>query len=193
MPSQIYVPSLPVARGRLVAAGATHLTIPGVAITAQLTAALVANTVRYFPILVLSDCTIDQLLIAVTAASGGGTTARLGIYNASVDWVPGTLILDAGTVAVDGNGNKTIAISQALTPGRYYLALNSDSTPTIRLMRGSLAQPLILSTISGNALITALTAAQVYAVFPSPGTAIDTVTSSTTPFEYGIFCRLSAG
>lgn len=67
----------------------------------------------------------------VTAGGTGGTAARLGIYTVGTNGNPDTLVLDAGTVAVDSTGVKEIVISQSLTKGLYYAAWISDGTPTV--------------------------------------------------------------
>jgi|688.fasta_scaffold197199_2 hypothetical protein len=54
-------------------------------------------------------------------------TARLGIYTDS-GGKPGTLVLDAGTVAYSTNNTAyLITINQSLTPGWYWLAHNMQS------------------------------------------------------------------
>jgi len=71
----------------------------------------------------------------VSAAGAGGTVARLGIYNVSVQSnrriEPGSLLVDAGTVSVATTGDKEIVIAQTLERGFYFLAISSDGTPTM--------------------------------------------------------------
>jgi hypothetical protein len=49
-----------------------------------------------------------------------------------VDGLPGDLLLDAGTVAVDTTGEKFITIAESLPRGRIHGAFVSSGTPTIR-------------------------------------------------------------
>ena len=76
------------------------------------------------------DMTFDRIGINVTAGGGGSTKARLGIYNEGENLAPGSLLLDAGEIAVDSTGVKTIVIDQSLTKGIYFVAIVSDGTPS---------------------------------------------------------------
>lgn len=93
---------------------------------------LTANAIEASPFIVTRAMTIDRLQINVTGAGAGGTVARLGIYNNGTDLYPGTLLLDAGTVATDGVAVVAATISQALTKGLYWVVIVSDGTPTIK-------------------------------------------------------------
>ena len=75
------------------------------------TLTMVANRLYARPLVVVRDITIDRLAIEVTSAGAAGTKARLGIYNVGTNLYPGTLILDAGEVAVDATGIKAATIS----------------------------------------------------------------------------------
>lgn len=91
-----------------------------------------ADKIRVSPFIVIRALTIDRIAIEVTAASAGGTKARLGIYKNGVNLYPAELLIDGGEVAVDSNGVKAVAISQALTKGIYWLAITCDAAPIIR-------------------------------------------------------------
>lgn len=182
----------PIQRGRLVVGGTTHYTLPGVCPSGTVgSAVLTAGQDRFMPILVETPITLDQLALEVTSAGAGGTTLRMAIYNADGSWQPTTLVVDAGTVAADGNGVKTATISTTLAPGRYLLAVNSDGTPTLRTIRGSIPNMFINSAFSGNALILVMRNTRAYAAFPATATAIDTVTASSVGIEYSVVCRVS--
>lgn len=88
------------------------------------------DTTFYTPLYVPSSVTADRIGITV-AVNGATDSARLGIYN-DTDGLPSTVLLDAGTVSVTGSGdvltNFEITISQALTPGWYWLAANVQTT-----------------------------------------------------------------
>ncbi|MEE8194445.1 MAG: hypothetical protein V3T73_02960 [Dehalococcoidales bacterium] len=93
--------------------------------------AITADQLYARPLIVARDITIDRIAIEVTGAGAGGTKARLGIYNLGDDLYPGTLLLDAGEVAVDSTGIKAVTVSQALTKGIYFMAMVADGTPTV--------------------------------------------------------------
>jgi hypothetical protein len=82
------------------------------------------------PIVIGQAVTLQSIGINVTVAGSTGALARLGIYNDGTDGKPGTLVLDAGTVDCTTTGAKTIAISQTLQPGRYWLACALQGSPT---------------------------------------------------------------
>jgi len=95
---------------------------------------VVANRLVGTYMLIPRAMTLSHLVIEVTSAATAGKIARLGIYNVGDNLYPGTLLLDAGTVAVDSTGLKALQISggQALTKGIYFIAVISDGTPTVR-------------------------------------------------------------
>jgi hypothetical protein len=73
------------------------------------------------PILPGRNITINQLAINVTVAGGVGSLVRMGIYNDANDQ-PSTLLVDAGVMATDTVGLKTIPVSVSLVGGiRYWL------------------------------------------------------------------------
>lgn len=76
--------------------------------------------------------TFDRIGIEITTPAAAGKNARLCIYNAGSNGIPGSLLLNAGTVAIDAAAICDITISQQLTPGWYYLACNLEATATLR-------------------------------------------------------------
>ena len=86
----------------------------------------------YFtPVWVPIAMTADRLAINVTSGIASGTT-RLGIYSSDANGVPNALVVDAGTVATTSSGVKEATISQALTPGLYWLAaVNQTAAATV--------------------------------------------------------------
>lgn len=79
---------------------------------------LVQNTLYSHPYFVPMDTTFSG--IAVMTSGVASASARLGIYNDG-GGVPGTLRLDANTVATATAGLKSIAISHFLPRGVYWL------------------------------------------------------------------------
>ncbi len=71
--------------------------------------------------------TVDRIGCSVTTAGSAGHVARLGVYNADpVTGLPTTVLVDAGTVAVDTTGAKEVAVSTTLH-GLHWLALTTQS------------------------------------------------------------------
>jgi hypothetical protein len=86
------------------------------------------STMHALPFLVPTDTTYDRIAVICTSPQAS-TTYRLGIY-ADSNGYPGSLILDAGTVATTTSGERSITISQALTAGQYWLAGVAQGTGT---------------------------------------------------------------
>lgn len=89
--------------------------------------AFVQDTLYAAPFPVGSNVTFTSIAAIVTANGAAGCVLRLGIYNSDSTGLPSSLVLDAGTVVATGlgagNNLQTIVISQALTPGMYYLVI----------------------------------------------------------------------
>lgn len=181
-----------VPQARSVFGGNTQYSLPGIEPTTTSTQAITANVVRYGPFYVVTPITIDLLVCEVTSVGAGGTTARLGIYRADLSWQPTDLIVDGGTVAVDGTGVKTTAVSVTLASGRYLTALNSDGTPTMRVIRGGGFLTGYNTALGATPGISAPNGVQAYGVFPSPGTAWTAAGGTAIgPLQY-IWMRISA-
>jgi hypothetical protein len=100
-----------------------YLTTPRGAATTQVAP---TDNVTYYTPVYLSSCTLDRIAAYATSYSSTGDV-RLGIYQNSIDNEPSTLILDAGVVSVTTNGLFEITISQAVTSGWHWLAINRQS------------------------------------------------------------------
>jgi hypothetical protein len=84
--------------------------------------------------MVSKPTTFDTIAINVTAAGGTGSKARLGVYADNGAGFPGVLVVDAGTVATDSIGVKSIALILPLSPGLYWLVCEDaqvTSAPTL--------------------------------------------------------------
>lgn len=119
--------------------------------------------------------TLSHLVVDVTAAAAG-KIVRLGIYGVGANLYPGSLILDAGTVAVDTTGLKILQISggQALEKGIYFLTVISDGAPTLRSYQAAWS-PLGPSISALSALTTSVyketeNSAALADPFPTPDT-----------------------
>lgn len=79
---------------------------------------------------VINGGTLDRLSIDVTVASEAGGLLRFGIYSDNGNGLPGALLLDAGTTAADATGERSVTISQPVTPGLYHVCVVAQSCPT---------------------------------------------------------------
>jgi len=82
------------------------------------------TTTFYFPVF-LPTASYDRISMR-SGAFVGTATVRMGLYNASsTTGLPTTVVFDAGTVSPSViNTNYEITISQSLTAGYYYMAIN---------------------------------------------------------------------
>lgn len=145
------------------------------------TTALPNNTIRVSPWVVTASITITRLTTEFTVAGNAGSVFRLGIWNDTGYGQPGTLLLDAGTIATTGTvGNKEITVSQALTPGLYWVggaAQNAATTaPTMRGITNHYGMQQFLLPL-GTTIPAA--GAQVFAI--DGGTASGAFANITTP------------
>ncbi len=91
------------------------------------TAAPTASELRLVPLYVPGPRAIDRIGCNVTTAGTGGHVARLGVYNSSpTTGLPTTVLVDAGTVAVDTTGVKEVAVSGTLH-GLHWICLTAQS------------------------------------------------------------------
>jgi hypothetical protein len=176
-------PTISTVRMRPKGSGTTYLGIPGydVGNIATATFTFTANTTYYYPLQTFTTITLSQIVLLVS--TGAGTSTRLAIYNADADMEPTSRVLDAGTVTTSTNGTKTASISQALAPGNYLLALNTDGAIQCVGHRGSVG----MTNVGANPTIHALPIAAAGIVaggFPSTGTAWTTPTFGTTGFQF---------
>jgi hypothetical protein len=94
-------------------------------------AALTANRLEAIGYPIPRTMIFDRIGFYVSTGGAPGTQARLGIYQDDGNCYPGTLVLDAGLVAVDSTGIKEITINQQLSKGLYWLVIISDGTPAV--------------------------------------------------------------
>jgi hypothetical protein len=90
---------------------------------------LTANMIYYIPIFVTEDTLYTALgtYLGSTKCSG---TCDLRIF----EWdngVPGSLILNAGTIDVSTGNYRSISISELLTRGYYFLAIRCTCSPQL--------------------------------------------------------------
>lgn len=123
-------------------------TVPCGANTASTSSTLVAGTLRLAPWLVHRAITIDRIGAEITTIGDVGSLLRLGIYADNGNAHPGSLVLDAGTIAGDSATGQTLTISQALQPGLYWIGgviqAATTTQPTVRVVGGSWVPPIPL-------------------------------------------------
>jgi len=107
----------------------TRWVMPGWYSQGYITVAAYAGNIYYLPIFVSETTTYIAIGINVATAKAG--TADLRIFNWS-DGVPGSLVLNAGTVDTGTTGVKEINISQQLARGYYFLAVRCSGSPSLR-------------------------------------------------------------
>ncbi len=91
------------------------------------TAAPAASELRLLPWYVPVARSIDRVGCNVSTAGTAAHVARLGVYNADpVSGLPTTVLVDAGTVAVDTTGQKEVAVT-ATVHGLHWLGLTAQS------------------------------------------------------------------
>jgi hypothetical protein len=103
------------------------------------------------PVFLPTAMTAVSIECEVTTAGAAGTLVRLGIYAAGALDNPGSLILDAGTVAGDTAGVKAIAISQQLSAGLYWLtACPQGGNPSMRSVGSGSLPPVAPASFGGG-------------------------------------------
>src|SRR5579859_8225321 len=166
------LPALPLASGR-------YYSSPLVNTLATFTHTL--NVLYAIPFHVPYPATFTSINIEVTTL-GSGNHIRLGIYNDN-NGVPGSLVLDAGTVLTTTTGGKSIVINQTLVAGWYWLASVSDSsTPVVRAISQSTASPdLGFTSGTDTTFHVGWSVAFTYAALPDPFTGGGALMTTAAP------------
>lgn len=117
-----------------------------------------ANELRVVPYLVRSQTTFDRIAVELTTAGTTSTVFRLGIWNHNpATGQPGTLLLDAGTVAGTGaTGAREATISQVLQPGWVWLGAAGQvltGSPVLRGVSGGIpGSPVDVTAATGTSV-----------------------------------------
>ena len=85
------------------------------------TLAMVLNTLYYQPFIFPRTVTISQLSANVSTGGTAGSVVRLGIYLPAASGLPGSLLVDAGTINGTSATVQSISTSQTIG-GLVYLA-----------------------------------------------------------------------
>jgi len=102
----------------------TRWVLPGWAVAALGDQVPGAGVIYYVPIFVSELTTYDYIGVNVAGAGIPGSAAEMRVYN----WnggVPGTQVLNAGSVTTATTGERSIAITLSLARGYYFLALRA--------------------------------------------------------------------
>lgn len=117
---------------------------------------LTDQTVFYYPLLLMNSPTLTAIQFNTQAGASAGALMRFGIYN-DTNGKPSTVLVDFGTVAATA-GFSSVSVSgltQALTPGRYWLAFAQQGAPvtsvTVNSQGGNLMLPTLLLDTANNA------------------------------------------
>lgn len=130
---------------------------------AVVTVAVAQNVIHAMPTVFERPVTLDRIAVNVTIKNSASTKMRLAIYNDS-NLTPNSLVLDAGEVAQDTTGVKSITINQSLNPGLYWFCLQHNGTGNTTVTAaastataGILGHTSALATQPGQFLTKALT------------------------------------
>lgn len=132
-----YLNGLPLAR--VVPDNVVGFTHPGIVDLAGQDTAFLQGEGYAHPVILPNARTAVQIATRVATAGGAGSFARLGLYEDN-DGIPGTLIVDAGTVTTASTGTKTITISEALPAGPVWAMILFD-------LNGGSACAIVSSTV----------------------------------------------
>jgi hypothetical protein len=110
---------------------------PPNATTLGVSATLGTNTPRAFPISIPNSVTLARIGAEVTVIGDVGSKIRLGIYADDGTGRPGSLLVDAGTIAGDSVAVQEITISTPLAAGIFWLCgvvqVVTVTQPTVRV------------------------------------------------------------
>lgn len=135
------------------------------------TNALAANTLRAYPIVISKTLTITEIVTNIST-NVGATVFRVGLYTDNGSCYPNQLVSGSDAAEYDSStmGNKSSGvISVVLTPGLYWVAINSNGAPTTRAISSVAIQSIIPHDANGASTdgYTRYAVTQAYGVMPS--------------------------
>jgi hypothetical protein len=134
-------------------------------------AAISANSIYYQPISITG--TVNRIGIEITTGSAGA--ARLGLYTNN-NGIPGTLILDCGTVDTTNIAIVEATIAETVLRGEWiWMAVVSNATPSCRI--GAVGAAMVAGSSTPSGGIRAYVGTLVYAAMPTNAPAIGSVSS----------------
>jgi len=150
----------------------------------------VPNSLWLSPFVAPFDVTIDRLCVEVTTFGTAGATGRIGIYNVS-GGVPTSLIVDAGTFAVDSNGVKEVTLSPTITlernrPYAFAFVHGSSANVGMRIFTAASGVAQLSEAVAGTNVTsprrTWQRAGFTYAALPNPAGSVTYETVLPTAF-----------
>lgn len=142
----------PPTKAQLTALGVMIPTVPiGLGLEASgaiTTADTGEGTFRAAPVFVPVTSTWDRISCEVAVVGSAGSLIRLGIYADDGSGLPGALILDAGTEDGTVLGAHHKVISQALTPGWYWVGAAIQGAAVTRPVMRSIQGPYTLTGVT---------------------------------------------
>lgn len=133
-------------------------------------------------LLVTDRITVTALTIHVTTAGTALSTARLGIFShpgGNIASQTATRVLDAGTVAIDSTGTKTIgSLTQDLDPGLYLAVINHNSVTALGVRRYNLSDIAAIDVSANTAVEAVGVNPSAFGAFPASFTAVPVGTST---------------
>lgn len=94
------------------------------------TTVLSNQSLRLAPFMVDRPQTWDRIACEITGAGEVGSTLRMAVYHDDGTGYPGSLLLDAGTVAADAVANVSVTINLTTAPGLYWVGAVAQAAPT---------------------------------------------------------------
>lgn len=90
----------------------------------------VANMGRFYPVMINTPTTVQQVVLWATATAGGTNNVKAGIYDAQFN----KIVVSAATVNPTANALLVVTFTATLlNPGRYYVFIAADNaTDTFR-------------------------------------------------------------
>lgn len=114
------------------------------------TATTTTGRLRLVPWYLPNAITINRIGAEVTSPGDAGSKFRIGIY-ADSNGIPGSLVLDAGTINGDSATVQEITVSQFLAPGAYWIGgatqVVTTTQPTLRVTNSPSAASVPAGTI----------------------------------------------
>lgn len=128
---------------------------------------------RCYPVYIGPGAALERINVEVTVVGDASSTARPGIYKDNGSWVPGALVLDAGTVATTSTGVLEITLGSplTLTPGWYWVGAVTNfptTAPTVKTLTAVPVQfPLGTTIPAANTQVAGLKMTGVTGALPS--------------------------
>lgn len=140
-----------------------------------------ADEIHYYPVTVQGPVTLASISVEVTTAETGTGAGALAIYADGAGSYPGARLVDLGTFNVSTTGFKTIATTQALTAGTYWLAVSFRGTFANFRLRGTPMGPQALLPFGSTPSGPEVKRVDAAASFPATATATGGVANHDAP------------